>query len=418
MKKISLVLLILSFLIVANAQTQPNVNPTPKPAVVNPIAQQLGCSSENAKPNDRKTYLVGAGIRTITDQRIINKYGKLIIPRGQTERAKQLEIDHTKYKETQIANLNSNYKYWKELNPNPSQNELDKVNKYYKDGMEYLTNNADVKKRVAEKSWDWRDNGIDVGRSINQGDKCNTCWAFVASDVASSSLQKSLLDGEEKMNFPSMNNFGMSAVVKPKLISEPVSSFVQELLDCMPIDQDAICNLGWHGTAFDFMVYKRGIPLSYLDGSLIYDVKTEKEVIYRRNYVFGEKFSCNPNKGFRKAVCWNYVSSPPDKLPSVEELKKALIEHGPISAGIVFDSCFQDYKAGVFNEKNLQDINHVVLLVGWDDKKQAWLIKNSYGESWGENGFAWVKYGSNNIGMFAAWMDVQPKKYSSANYSN
>ncbi len=418
MKKISLVLLILSFLTIAKAQTQTIVNPTPKPSVVSPTIQQLGCSSQNAKPGDRKTYLVGAGIKTVTDQRIISKYGKLIIPRGQTERAKQLSIDHEVYQKTQIANLNSNFERWKELNPNPTKAEFEEANKFYKTAIEYLTENREVKKRVAEKSWDWRENGIDVGKSINQGDRCNTCWAFVASDVASSSLQKSLLDGEEKMNFPLLSDFGTSSIVKPRLVAEPVSSFVQELLDCMPIDKDAICNLGWHGTAFDFMVYKRGIPLSYQDGSLIYDERTEKEVIYRRNYVFGEKFSCNPNKGFRKAVCWNYVSSPPDKLPTVDELKKALIEHGPISAGIVFDSCFQDYKAGVFNEKNLQDINHVVLLVGWDDKKQAWLIKNSYGESWGENGFAWVKYGSNNIGMFAAWMDVQPKKYSTSSYGN
>jgi cathepsin L len=51
-------------------------------------------------------------------------------------------------------------------------------------------------------------------------------------------------------------------------------------------------------------------------------------------------------------------------------------------------------------------INHAVLLIGWDDEKQAWLIKNSWGEQWGEKGFAWIKYGSNNIGVFAAWVDT------------
>jgi cathepsin L len=54
----------------------------------------------------------------------------------------------------------------------------------------------------------------------------------------------------------------------------------------------------------------------------------------------------------------------------------------------------------------MKDINHVVLLIGWDDEKQAWLVKNSWGESWGEKGFAWIRYGSNNIGVFAAWIEA------------
>ena len=48
------------------------------------------------------------------------------------------------------------------------------------------------------------------------------------------------------------------------------------------------------------------------------------------------------------------------------------------------------------------------MLVGWDDNKQAWLIKNSWGKDWGEDGFGWVKYDSNNIGLFAAWIQPSP----------
>lgn len=51
----------------------------------------------------------------------------------------------------------------------------------------------------------------------------------------------------------------------------------------------------------------------------------------------------------------------------------------------------------------------MVLLIGWDDEKGAWLVKNSWGEEWGEKGFGWIKYGSNNIGVFAAWIDAEPK---------
>ena len=93
-------------------------------------------------------------------------------------------------------------------------------------------------------------------------------------------------------------------------------------------------------------------------------------------------------------------------MPTVAQLKKALIEHGPLVAPIIYDECLWRYRGGVFNEKNSGDVGHVVLLVGWDDAKGAWLVKNSWGEEWGEKGFGWIKYGSNNIGMFAAWIDA------------
>ncbi len=37
--------------------------------------------------------------------------------------------------------------------------------------------------------------------------------------------------------------------------------------------------------------------------------------------------------------------------------------------------------------------NHAVVLVGWDDSDGCWIIKNSWGQGWGENGYARVKYG-------------------------
>ena len=133
---------------------------------------------------------------------------------------------------------------------------------------------------------------------------------------------------------------------------------------------------------------------------------SERSNILPLEYKAGQKFACQPTGGFLKAASWDYVNSPPDKLPTVKQLKTALIEHGPLVAPIFYDECLANYRGGVFNEQDLGTINHVVLLVGWDDEKQAWLVKNSWGEEWGEKGFAWIKYGSNNIGVFAAWIDA------------
>jgi hypothetical protein len=66
---------------------------------------------------------------------------------------------------------------------------------------------------------------------------------------------------------------------------------------------------------------------------------------------------------------------------------------------------FTVYSGGVFNEHAAGSTNHVVTLVGWDDGKQAWRIKNSWGKNWGEQGFAWVAYGSNSIGFGSTWVE-------------
>jgi C1A family cysteine protease len=40
-----------------------------------------------------------------------------------------------------------------------------------------------------------------------------------------------------------------------------------------------------------------------------------------------------------------------------------------------------------------------ITIIGWDDNKKAWLIKNTWGKEWGNEGFAWVAYNSFNIGQ-------------------
>lgn len=82
---------------------------------------------------------------------------------------------------------------------------------------------------------------------------------------------------------------------------------------------------------------------------------------------------------------------------------------------------FQDYTGGVwgYGEAVLGETsafiypqtNHAVLIIGWDDNKQAWLIRNSWGDDWDETGgtgtergYAWVKYGNEGIGTAAKWV--------------
>lgn len=107
------------------------------------------------------------------------------------------------------------------------------------------------------------------------------------------------------------------------------------------------------------------------------------------------------------AVNWGYVN-PNRDIPTVEQLKSALCEYGPIAVGIFSTGAFSSYTNGVFNEGvQGRGSNHAIVLVGWDDNKGAWLIKNSWGTSWGENGYAWVAYNTNSIGWKAQWVKAE-----------
>ena len=55
---------------------------------------------------------------------------------------------------------------------------------------------------------------------------------------------------------------------------------------------------------------------------------------------------------------------------------------------------------------------HAIVIVGWDDNKRAWRIKNSWGTGWGEGGYAWIKYGANLIGHDTAWMQAADELFA------
>jgi hypothetical protein len=379
-----------------------DASPVQKPA--------LQCTTQNTG-NEKMTYLVGAGkLSRKEKKRIKETWGTLIVPQGETERARQIRQNAINYKQSIIDALTKSLETWKSVNPNASAAEIEEQRRLRQERIDYKINKngRENSERLAAKSWDWR-TVLDVGAAMNQGRNCNSCWAFATTNAAALSIQKNFSDTLVLRNyiFPDKTTGELSNRLSPVLDTGAVKApFVQDLLNCMPIPEPEICESGWHGRAFDFMVYGQGVPMTYGDGFVMKDALTGKDKVVKLEYKLRQKLACQPSAGFQKAASWDYVNSPPDLLPTVEQLKTALVEHGPLVAPIFYDECLANYRGGVFNEKDLGMINHVVLLIGWDDAKQAWLVKNSWGAEWGENGFGWIKYGSNNIGVFAAWVDA------------
>lgn len=93
---------------------------------------------------------------------------------------------------------------------------------------------------------------------------------------------------------------------------------------------------------------------------------------------------------------------------TIEEIKEAIVKHGAVSAALFSNNPdFMNYKSGVIQGNNNAP-DHAIAIVGWDDTLQAWLIRNSWGEFWGDKGYGWVGYNACSIG-YASWVDVSSK---------
>ena len=81
-----------------------------------------------------------------------------------------------------------------------------------------------------------------------------------------------------------------------------------------------------------------------------------------------------------------------------ESIKTALIEHGPLVFFAYFWRDFFSYEKGVYKHRWGRFAGgHVMTIVGYDDNEQCWIVKNSAGTKWGENGWLKMAYDANMI---------------------
>lgn len=159
----------------------------------------------------------------------------------------------------------------------------------------------------------------------------------------------------------------------------------QQALSC---SRGGSCSGGWPWEVYKWMCNNN-------------DVATEASLPYTAT-----NGSCPTNLSNKiyKASSWGYVSS---GMPTVQQVKNAICAHGAISACVYVSSAFQHYTGGIFNETSNNPVNHCIAIVGWDDNTQCWLIKNSWGTWWGDNGYMWIRYNSNNIGKWSIWVEAK-----------
>jgi len=89
----------------------------------------------------------------------------------------------------------------------------------------------------------------------------------------------------------------------------------------------------------------------------------------------------------------------------IPDIKAAIMQYGIVGCAVAADDAFQAYTGGVFQstQSDPSQIDHDVALVGWSDTDGAWILRNTWSTSWGEQGYMRIAYGANLVGTEAVW---------------
>lgn len=222
-------------------------------------------------------------------------------------------------------------------------------------------------------AFDWRDQG-GCTPVRNQG-SCGSCWAFGTVGVLESDIL--LHEGVE------------------------VDLSEQWLVSC---NQDAWgCGGGWW--AHDYHKCAGGSTDPHGDSGAVLETDF--------TYTAYDEDCRGPYEHPYCIDSWAYVGSDND-IPSVESIKQTILDHGPVSVAVFVDEAFRAYSGGVFNAYGYGEVNHAVILVGWDDNQGAngvWIMRNSWGPDWGEGGYMRIEYECSSIGFAACFIHYTPPDY-------
>ena len=86
-----------------------------------------------------------------------------------------------------------------------------------------------------------------------------------------------------------------------------------------------------------------------------------------------------------------------------EDIKKEVVSFGPVSCGMKVTAAFKNYTRGIYEESSFLPItNHIISIVGFGTENSGekyWIVKNTFGTYWGEDGFFRIRMHRDNLGI-------------------
>lgn len=108
----------------------------------------------------------------------------------------------------------------------------------------------------------------------------------------------------------------------------------------------------------------------------------------------------------QRFIGWANVGAS-NRKPTVEELKLAILQFGPLSGDVAANSRWNNYSGGTMKGCGAKGINHMIVITGWDPDGN-WDMDNQWGEGWGDAGTAKMPFGCDSIASDAAYMLIKP----------
>jgi C1A family cysteine protease len=219
-----------------------------------------------------------------------------------------------------------------------------------------------VNKLYTSKFVDWRSSFI-VGPIKDQG-QCGSCWAFSAIGTLESQVMK--------------------------LLNQSILLSEQDMIDCVKNVGLLNCCNGCEGGEM-YSVYE--YLLNKMD-------TTENQYPYLASDENCKYISSSINNVKVK----DFISL---SIGNEEEMVKAINNIGPLSVGVNANQDWQLYSKGIYNpsendcSSNIDKQDHGVIVVGYGTENglDYWIIRNSWGKDWGENGYMRLVKGKNACGV-------------------
>ena len=219
-----------------------------------------------------------------------------------------------------------------------------------------------ISQTALPSSFDWRNyQGKNYVSSIKNQEGCGSCWALASIAALESKV--------------------MITFNQPGL---PIDLSEQTLVSCT----------GFGGCAGGYL----NDPANFLEATGI-----GRESCYA--YTSFDETCALPqgcsSEAF-KISAWYWIVG--DTVASADDIKNALFTYGPLVTTFIVYEDFYYYSYGVYSYVYGETMgNHAVLLVGWDDASEAFIVKNSWGPDWGEDGYFKIAYaelsGYSEFGM-------------------
>lgn len=248
---------------------------------------------------------------------------------------------------------------------------------------------------IIPSRYDSRKNGIET--KVSDQSPYGTCWAFTAITLLESSL---LSKGYSYTNLSESHLAYFANFSAPEPLNNQYKDSMKN--DC----SEGYANVGGNSylsystlAAWRGAVSETTAPYSKLESGFSNTV----EAAYSNTVAHLQGF-------------YRIDASNPDMI------KSAIMEQGAVGAGYYHDDIYCNYNtAAYYYPYGYYTMNHAITIIGWDDHYSkenfwdgwrpssdgAWIVKNSWGTNWGDDGYFYISYEDQTLGEFYSF-DAEP----------